>query len=380
MVTLNFTTGVDLNGNPRIILTYGGDSTQVSYLSPADYDFHHITIGYATDAGKFILRNRNVDVDDIIFFREQLTPTPATDAAVITLMLTTLGFGTQPAAGGGGGDATAANQLAEIDAINDTRTFGQRLVELELASYKPREANQVFTSNSFVTPAGASLRNGVTNTFFATSAINNVTGTGLLIQSTGGGAANDTALGAGAQRIIITGTRIIAGVQTPDQTETIIMNGAAVVLSAFTDWLRIDSAYVSQVGAAGANTGIIVITFTGTPCTYQIPVLAMRMYNGGFFVPQNREGYITAFNVTPYAGTSNQDVIVAVWQRAIGAFGTPTIPRIKLFEFGVWQQGAKGLQLDTPIRVLDNKDVELSATSTTGNLGIHLSLEYYIKI
>jgi len=265
--------------------------------------------------------------------------------------------------------------------ISDKRSFYQELIELNLANYKPRDPNFVSTANNFVTTAATvSLRHGSVATLFATSAINNVTGVNLIFQSTGGGAANDTALGSGAQRLIVTGTRIIAGVQTPEQSETIIMNGVTPVLSAFSDWLRIDSVRVSQVGAARANLGQIIIVFSGTPVNYQIPVNAMRMYNGGFHVPNNREAYISAIQITPSEGNQDRQFIISISQRPFNAFGTPTTPSTKLYEVGCWQHGSNRIDFRTPIRVLANQDVEIQAISLNGNIGVSATLEHYIKI
>jgi hypothetical protein len=443
MVTYQFIAGTDVNGLPIVTVTLAGDGQGSVYnIVPSFHALRMVTEGYGTDA-LFRLVSTGNDEDDLVFNRSQILPAQADNATAFAFFEGLgfgANNSVNVAGGGGGGDATAANQvignaslssidgkltsqstaanqsatntkldtvitnqgtagagapviagtgiigwLREIDSSlttgivanpTDVRTFGQRLVQNELTAYKYRTPVHIITSNAFVTPAGVSLANGTNTTPFQTSAINDTTGTGFFVSSGGAGALNDTALGTGARTVLVTGTRVTAGVQTPDSTETITMNGVIPVASAFSNWLRIDSIEVSTVGSSGTNLGIINIPFGAV---YQIIVGQNRMQTGGFNVPANREGFITGFVVTPFAGASNQDVIISVFSRPFSAFTNTNTPRIKIYEFAVWQQGSSIHPLTTPIRILNNQDVELFARSTTGNLGVHVSMDYYIK-
>lgn len=124
-----------------------------------------------------------------------------------------------------------------------------------------------------------------------------------------GGNAADTAAGAGARKIIVSGL----DQNWAEAQEEITLAGASASAATTTTFIRVYRAYITDVGAyGGLNTGAITVETTGGTVVAYIQAGAGQTQFSGYTIPAGYTGWLGAavINVDP-ANTAR----VSMWQR-----------------------------------------------------------------
>jgi len=135
--------------------------------------------------------------------------------------------------------------------------------------------------------------------------------TALAVRVKAGGNAADTAAGAGAQEITISGL----DENFEPASETVATLGALVSLPTTTTFIRVNRAFVSEAGTYGVNnTGIVTLETTGAAIVALISAGVGQTQMAIYTIPSGQTGYLARFDVINEA-TSTKSVNVQLWRR-----------------------------------------------------------------
>lgn len=142
--------------------------------------------------------------------------------------------------------------------------------------------------------------------------------TGFLVSAISA-STEDSAAGIGARTLVLSGL----STDFEEQTEEINLNGAAEVTSTGT-FIRLNSAYVNQVGAyaqstAGSNEGVITIYDNGTTSYIQATINSSGNIGAGqteiarYTIPANKRGYLVDMHID--VDSAKNTATIALYQR-----------------------------------------------------------------
>jgi hypothetical protein len=179
---------------------------------------------------------------------------------------------------------------------------------------------------------------------------------------------NDTLLGTGARKVRIDGL----DASRVRQTETVSMNGTTSVSSTRTDWLRINSTTVVDVGTGGENAGIIDLTVTNAAGASQSRIPVGHGVDDGtvYSISDVSTGFLTELTTQIVGGTSGDTVKLQVFTKMpMGAWKAGrsfnleqgSVPRIHhIFEVPVVLMSEMDLEIRVVSASADNTKVAAS--------------------
>lgn len=186
-----------------------------------------------------------------------------------------------------------------------------------------------------------------------------------------GGNINDSSTGSGARSIKVIGL----DENFTELEETIETNGVDVSSSTLNKFIRVNRAYVVDVGTYGGNnTGDITIETNGGVIISFIKEVKGQTQMGIYTVPVNKTAYITRISTI----VTKLDVDIHMFQReSADNITEPFISKRLITEFH-GETGSNTTDYNSYIKINEKSDLFFEAMSLTGTSGVAVTWDMYL--